>query len=342
MIKRYLLIVIAIICSLSFMIHFKSTHSAKERLREAGIRYYRMGWYDDADECFSLALKQKEAFSLRSDKDIYYYLADGEMKRDNYANAIVYYDKLINLGEEGKDLYGNLGLCYHEIGKDKECYDSLKKAAAASDADTEIIYTLMVTCQNLGYFDEVQKYADEGYKLVKKTLSTESKELMTKDVKKSGKVSSKVLRELREYGTFAYLSGEYTVAYTCYDILMKQGHTDVTPYVACCLADKGEYEEALDMLLDYTASNETNALCDAKIVYCYMQLGKYKEALSLVDKAMSYEGQGALKELLYEKGVALEYTGDFNGAYECFREYVGKYPDDEKAKREYDFLLTRV
>ena len=342
MIKRYILIAVIVICSLSFMIHFKTTHSAKERLREAGIRYYRMGWYEDADECFSLALKQKEAFSLKSDKDIYYYLADSEMKRGNYKNAIVYYDKLIKLGESGKDLYGNLGLCCHEAGRDKECYDNLKKAAKASDADAEIIYTLMVTCQNLGYFDEVKQYATEGYKLIKDSLSKETKEVMTSDISDSDKVSSKVLMELREYGTFAYLSGEYTVAYTCYDILMKQGASDVTPYVACCLADKGEYEEALNMLLDYTSSNDTNALCDAKIVYCYMQLGKYKEALLLVDKAMSYESQGAIKELLYEKGVALEYTGDFNGAYECFKEYISKYPDDEKARREYDFLSTRI
>ncbi|MBQ4231684.1 MAG: tetratricopeptide repeat protein, partial [Lachnospiraceae bacterium] len=202
--KVVLLIAFAMV-SIVFMVQFKNNHSAKERLREAGIRYYRMGWYDDADECFALALKQKEAFDDASDRDIYYYLADGEMKQKDYSSAIKYYEKLIEIGEDSKDLYGNLGICYHLQGKDDMCYDYLKKAAKAEDSDSSIIYTLMIACQNLGKFDEAKEYASKGYKLAKSTLSPDAKSMLKSS--KGGTVTSKLAGELKEYGTFAYLNG---------------------------------------------------------------------------------------------------------------------------------------
>jgi len=39
--------------------------------------------------------------------------------------------------------------------------------------------------------------------------------------------------------------------------------------------------------------------------------------------------------------VAYEYLGEYEQAYELLKTYLQKYPDDEQAKREYDFLSTR-
>ncbi|MCR4715666.1 MAG: tetratricopeptide repeat protein [Lachnospiraceae bacterium] len=339
--KRFKLLLIVLIVALSavFMVQFKNSHSAKERLREAGIRYYRLGLYDDASECFALALRQREAFDTKYDRDIYFYLADAEMKQKDYSSAITYYEKLVGIGEKSKDLYGNLGICYHEQGKDELCYENLKLASSAEDADSTVIYTLMLTCENLGRFSEVEEYAKQGYRMMSSSLTKESKEAVKSNDKS---LTTKVKTELKQYATFAYLNAKYDEAYQAFKLLFDSGEDDVAPYLASTIIEQGKYEEALNMLLSYLDKYETNALVDAKLVYCYMQLKRYEDALALIDQAMAYPSQGCQKELLYEKGVALEYTGDFDEAYSCFSEYVEKYSDDANAKRELDFLSSRI
>ena len=45
--------------------------------------------------------------------------------------------------------------------------------------------------------------------------------------------------------------------------------------------------------------------------------------------------------LEFNQIVAYEYTGDFKQAAVLMEAYLKKYPDDEKALREYEFLKTR-
>ena len=73
-----------------------------------------------------------------------------------------------------------------------------------------------------------------------------------------------------------------------------------------------------------------------------MQLERYEDALKLVDKALSVKGQKLKRELIFEKGVALEKTGSFDDAFDIFKSYIEDYPNDEEALDEYDFLTTRI
>ena len=48
-----------------------------------------------------------------------------------------------------------------------------------------------------------------------------------------------------------------------------------------------------------------------------------------------------LQELKFNRIVASEYTGDFSQARTMMEEYLQIYPDDARAKKEYEFLKTR-
>lgn len=331
-----LLLTVSIVC----MVQFKQQHSAKETLREEGIRYYRMARYEDAADCFSLALKQQELFTEESDRDIYYYLADGEMKQEDYASAITYYEKLVQLKEESVDLYANMGICYEQLDKAEQAYSCFKQAVALEDSNGDIYSHLSQVCNKLGKTEECQEYAQKGYDCVKKQLSKNVTALLSGG--QANSLTTGERRDLNQCGQLAYFSGNYQEAYQYYEILYQSGDSSAALYMGHCLAEAGEYERAMELLNAYKETDGDNPLADAKIVYCYMQLGQYEEALALVDEALNQEGQTLQQELLYEKGVALERKGEFDSAFDCFAQYVEQYPGEEKGKREYDFLVTRI
>jgi hypothetical protein len=44
---------------------------------------------------------------------------------------------------------------------------------------------------------------------------------------------------------------------------------------------------------------------------------------------------------MFNQIAAYEYTGNFKQATVLMEEYLKKYPEDEEAKREYEFLKSR-
>lgn len=338
-VKYAAIAVLVILCGYG-MVQFKNHHSAKETLREEGIRYYRMAKYADAADCFSLALKQQESFSGSVDKDIYFYLADGEMKQENYITAITYYEKLLELSENGVDLYANLGICYEEQEKYNQAYTYFNKAAECEEASSEVFYQLAEICLLVNRPEEAREAATSGYALLKKQISKPVQKALETGVLNSPTKGQ--LKELTKCAQLAYLSGDYDNAYSYYKILKETGNETADLYMGHCLAEAGNYDEALLLLQGYVEKHEGQQLATAKIAYCYMQQGRFQDALPLLEQALSGEETALLQELLYEKGVALEHVGDFDGAFDCFSDYISRYPKDEEGKREYDFLVTRI
>lgn len=76
---------------------------------------------------------------------------------------------------------------------------------------------------------------------------------------------------------------------------------------------------------------------------CELELGNYEEALSCYEKGLEAEGNSkALKqEMEYNAIVAYEGMEDWEQAKERLAKYTDKYPKDEEAKKEAEFLETR-
>jgi len=76
---------------------------------------------------------------------------------------------------------------------------------------------------------------------------------------------------------------------------------------------------------------------------CAMQAEKYEEAVNCYETglAMTDMSDELKKEMEYNLIAAYEYSGDIEKAKESLLAYIEKYPDDESAKREAEFLETR-
>ena len=76
---------------------------------------------------------------------------------------------------------------------------------------------------------------------------------------------------------------------------------------------------------------------------CELELGNYEEALSCYEKGLEAEGNSkALKqEMEFNVIVACEGMEDWEQAKEKLEEYIAKYPEDEEAEKEAEFLETR-
>ena len=79
----------------------------------------------------------------------------------------------------------------------------------------------------------------------------------------------------------------------------------------------------------------------ARVASWQMEQGDYDGALVTLESGIA-QGEGeSLKELLGNEIAVYEQKGDFETAKLKMESYLERYPDDEKAQREYIFLKTR-
>lgn len=100
-----------------------------------------------------------------------------------------------------------------------------------------------------------------------------------------------------------------------------------------------------------TDKNSTTTLMvssvdDAGSVYntiglCRMEEGNYDEAISNFALGIAVNEGETVQELMFNEAVAYEYKGDFKTAKQKMKNYIAKYPNDNKAAREYEFLKSR-
>lgn len=72
-----------------------------------------------------------------------------------------------------------------------------------------------------------------------------------------------------------------------------------------------------------------------------MQMGEYELALAAFQAAMNIEDNAMMQTLKFNEIVTYEYMGEYKTAAALMNSYLRSYPDDETAKREYEFLQTR-
>ena len=72
-----------------------------------------------------------------------------------------------------------------------------------------------------------------------------------------------------------------------------------------------------------------------------MNTGDFQGALTAFQAAINIEDNGMMQVLKMNEIVAYERLYDFKEAASRMSSYLSTYPDDEAARREYEFLQTR-
>ena len=91
-----------------------------------------------------------------------------------------------------------------------------------------------------------------------------------------------------------------------------------------------------------------NEAKDSAIIYsflgaCYMETGEYEKAVNSYKKALKEEDITAelKQEIQFNLTAVYENMGDWDAAKKQMDKYVKAYPNDERVKKEVEFLETR-
>lgn len=135
---------------------------------------------------------------------------------------------------------------------------------------------------------------------------------------------------------------EYDKAEEIYDSLISTDKDNVKYYMlkGQCLDQSGDYEAAVSVYeTGWEQTGDTTLL--EKICEIYVEQKNYEKALTYAEKGISQGGRSKAS-FMYRKIVIYEKAENYEKAYETAKEYVGLYPDDKEAEKEYIFLSTRI
>lgn len=153
-------------------------------------------------------------------------------------------------------------------------------------------------------------------------------------------------QNLYEEGMEQLQNGQYEEAAESLEQAVEKGKNTADSYRGLGIAywELGEYEQARDALL-----NAVDHGADATVTFynllgnCELELGNAESALEYYEKALSTNEADAslVQDIEFNIIVAYEQLMDMDTAREKLIEYLQKYPDDEAAAKEAEFLETR-
>lgn len=153
-------------------------------------------------------------------------------------------------------------------------------------------------------------------------------------------------KNVYETGVEALQSGNYEDAIQCFEKSLEKGKNTADSYrgLGIALWETQKYEEAAKAL---DSALETGTSKDGTIYNmlgcCYLQTKEYEKAQKMFEKALEDTNcsEEMVKEIEFNQIVALEKLEKTDEAKSLLGEYVEKYPDDERAAKEKEFLETR-
>ena len=142
-------------------------------------------------------------------------------------------------------------------------------------------------------------------------------------------------------GCIYYYLGEYQKACLALEEARGQGSAESYLYLGRAYEATGDYNYAASVYSSYLGQYEENAEVYNQLGLCEMAKGEYSKALEAFQAGMQLENSSMMQTLSFNEIAAYEYLGEYERAYVLINNYLKNYPDDQQARREYDFLSTR-
>ena len=273
--------------------------------------------YAQAEAYFEEALGGSNGLVQNVDFDLNYYLAAAYTKNGRYSEAEGIYDAVLALRPNEKDAYflrGNVRLAQGNYETAKADFDK------AADMDPRNYDRLIEIYQVLDYYG----HGEDGQDYLRAALEAGDKEM---DKYASGRIY--------------YYLGEYQNAYLDLEEAREKGGVESYLYLGRAYEATGDYNYAVNVYNSYLEKNEGNAELYNQLGLCEMTRGEYRKALEAFQAGMQLENTTMMQTLAFNEIVAYEHLGEYTQAYLLMGNYLNTYPDDEQARREYEFLSTR-
>lgn len=285
--------------------------------RARGIAYMGLTQYAEAIECFQAALSGSNGLVENVDFDLNYYLAAAYTKDGQYSQAEETYNAILALRENEVNAYflrGNVRMNSSNYEGAKADFD---KALKMAPDDYDMLIEIYEVLAHFGYTDVGQTY-------LRAALDAGGK-----------KMDNYVI------GRIYYYLGEYERAYLALEEAKAKGGEKSYLYLGRAYEATGDYNYAANVYNSYLSSNDGSAELYNQLGLCEMARGDYQKALEAFQAGMQLEDNPILQTLSFNEITAYEYLGEYERAAALLNNYLNNYPDDTRARREYDFLSTR-
>lgn len=303
------------------LVQFEAAEKAGESqeliFRGQGMANMGLSDYAKAVECFESALAQSGGRVGNLEYDISYYLATAEYKSGDIDGAIATYSAVIDMRPKEADAY----LLRGTLRLEKGLYnDAVRDFNAAVDRDKENpdlyvrIYELM---EKSGYKEEGHDYLDQAMALDSGITDFQKGKLYycLEDYENARDSLEKARGSSNEEGVVLYLGRAYEAL--------------------------GDVNYAASLYKSYLEKNPDDVGICNQLGLCQLASGDYEGALATFEQGLAVSESDMRQSLLYNQIVAYEYMADFKRAAVLMENYLKSYPDDDAAKREYEFLKTR-
>lgn len=285
--------------------------------RSRGIAYMGLTEYDQAIAAFEEALRGSSGLVENVDFDLNYYLAAAYTKNGDDAAAEKIYSSILALRPDEEDAYflrGNARMSLGSFETAKEDFDRVISMDASNYDRLIEIYEVL----------EYYGYKEAGQTYLQAALDAGGKQMDNYVI-----------------GRIYYYLGEYQKAYLALENAKENGGAESYLYLGRSYEATGDYNYASNVYNSYLAKYEGNAEIYNQLGLCEMAKGEYQKALDAFQAGIGLGDSAVLQSLSFNEVAAYEYLGEFEQARTLLTQYLANYPDDEQAKREYDFLATR-
>ena len=284
--------------------------------RARGIACMGLTDYRGAIQYFEQAISDSNGVLQDVDFDLNFYLAAAYSKNGQYSEAEEIYNAILALkqDEDAFFLRGNVRMV---LGNYSDAMDDFDKVVEMSPSDYD---RLIEIYEVLTYFG----HGEVGKDYLRVALNNSSKQM---DKFVTGKIY--------------YYLGDYQNAYITLEEARAEGNQESFLYLGKAYEATGDYNYAVNVYTSYLSKYDGDAQVYNQLGLCEMTRGEYTKALEAFQAGMQLPDNSLMQTLAFNEIVAYEHLGEYEQAYELLKTYLQKYPDDEQAKREYDFLSTR-
>lgn len=286
--------------------------------RQIGINSLQEGDYEGAIAAFNSALSYCNGKIGATELDICYYKAAAQYASGDTDSALATYNAILDYDKKNANAYYLRGCLLLQAGDADGAKRDFASAVTYNSSDYELYINIY---QNLSAYN----FAEEGEEYLNKAFS----------IKGNG------AGDLASRGEIYYLLGQYDNALTELQAAIDAGSLEANLTMAQVYEMQGDAATAETYYKSYVDSGAADAVAMNALAEIEMGKADYAAALDYVNQGLEMEEVPNQRELMQNQVICLEYTGNFDGAWNVMEEYMALYPDDMEALREYIFLKNR-
>ncbi len=299
---------------------FDRAEENKENLQDIcrgrGIAYMGLAEYDQAVSALQDSLSESKGYAGDMEFDTAFYLAVAQFRNGDPASSKDTCTAIINLERNDPDAYFLRGKALLALGEDDLAMRDFNMAVSLDKNNPDLYIDIYECLSNAGL-------AEEGGGFLKSAME---------------------LTKINDFqkGKLLFFMGEYDEARTNLESARGDGSDPaLILWLGKTYEALGDKSYAASLYKTYLQDNQGNVDIYNQLGLCEMDTGDYESALKSFETGLSQGDSEILQSLLFNQIVAYEYLADFKKAAVLMESYLKSYPDDEKAKREYEFLKTR-